>query len=246
MSRVLAAFGLLIWFVVPASAQTAQELGELRLQIQELEERVRQLTGQNEQLLYEVNQLRAELGRPPSQSEPAQTGAVLSRPLPENPSPDAAAVPLGAPPQDLGTLTVSPDDPLVAPDGAGQPPIDLSTLAGGGAGEVIPGAQPIAPGGPPPADPPAAGAEVAALPETPPAAPSGTAREEYDLAYGYILTGDYAIAEESFGKWLERFPDDPQAADARFWLGESHLQQGEFRDAANAFLTVYKSAPESA
>ena len=30
-----------------------------------------------------------------------------------------------------------------------------------------------------------------------------------------------------------------------FWLGESHLQQGEYRDAANAFLAVYKTAPDS-
>jgi tol-pal system protein YbgF len=42
------------------------------------------------------------------------------------------------------------------------------------------------------------------------------------------------------------FPDDAQAADARFWLGESLYQQGEYREAANAFLAVYKTAPESA
>jgi tol-pal system protein YbgF len=74
---------------------------------------------------------------------------------------------------------------------------------------------------------------------------SGSARDEYDLAYGYILTGDYGLAEESFKAWLATFPGDPQAADAEFWLGESHLQQGEYREAANAFLAVYKEAPES-
>ena len=43
-----------------------------------------------------------------------------------------------------------------------------------------------------------------------------------------------------------RPPSDPQAAYAEFWLGESHLQQGEYRDAANAFLAVYKTSPDSA
>jgi tol-pal system protein YbgF len=82
-----------------------------------------------------------------------------------------------------------------------------------------------------------------------PAAPtalSGSARDEYDLAYGYILTGDYALAEQNFRAWLAAFPNDPQAGDAEFWLGESLLQQGEYRDAANAFLSVYKASPDSA
>ena len=74
---------------------------------------------------------------------------------------------------------------------------------------------------------------------------SGTPRDEYDLAYGYILTGDYGLAEESFRNWLAAFPSDPQAADAQFWLGESHFQQREYRDAANSFLAVYKTGERS-
>ena len=101
----------------------------------------------------------------------------------------------------------------------------------------------------PPAAPPAA-AGIRSSPGVPVAPPattalSGSARDEYDLAYGYILTGDYGLAEETFKSWLASFPNDPQVPDAEFWLGESHLQQGEYRDAANAFLTVYKSAPDS-
>jgi tol-pal system protein YbgF len=61
---------------------------------------------------------------------------------------------------------------------------------------------------------------------------------------GYVLTGDYGLAEESFKRWLAAFPGDPQAVDAQFWLGESHLQQGEYSEAAKAFLAVYETAPE--
>src|SRR5690606_37631283 len=100
-------------------------------------------------------------------------------------------------------------------------------------------------GAPQPAGP---GQDYAALPQGGAAATtalSGSSRDEYDLAYGYILTGDYDLAEESFKAWLQAFPNDPQVNDAEFWLGESYLQQGEYREAANSFLAVYKAAPDS-
>ena len=237
-----------VWLVPPAAAQTQQE-GEMRLYIQQLEERVRRLTGENERLLFQLNQMRAASGQPPLQAgrvAPAQTGAVA--PVPPAGLGDVemgANLPPGASPQDLGSFSVDPNDPLIAPDGVDESaPIDLSTLAGGVAGELVgPGAgQAIAP--PPGSDP---NQQMAGMPVAPPptTALSGSPRDEYDLAYGYILTGDYDLAEENFKTWLAAYPGDPQAPNAEFWLGESHLQQGEYRDAANAFLSVYKTAPDS-
>jgi tol-pal system protein YbgF len=87
--------------------------------------------------------------------------------------------------------------------------------------------------------------ETAGLPTAPPpSALSGSPRDEYDLAYGYVVTGDYDLAEDAFKAWLAAYPSDPQSIDAQFWLGESHLQQGEYLDAANAFFAVYKKAPD--
>jgi tol-pal system protein YbgF len=245
-----ACFALLIsvWLTAPTAAQTQQE-GEMRLYIQQLEERIRQLTGENERLVYELNQMRASLGQPPippgSQAGPVQTGTVAVDGSLAGGVQVGANLPPGAPPQDLGSISVAPNDPLIAPDGVDDSaPVDLSTLAGGVAGELFPAPAPgeaPAPGAN--ADPQVAGLPVAPAPTT---ALSGSARDEYDLAYGYILTGDYDLAEETFKTWLASFPTDPQASDAEFWLGESHLQQGEYRDAANAFLAVYKTAPESA
>jgi len=207
----------------------------MRLYIQQLEEQIRQLTGENERLAYEVNQLRSQLGMAPLQGEPTQTGAVTGQ--------DAGAPPAGpgSPPQDLGTLSVAPNDPLIAPDGAGAGgPVDLAALAGAAVPEF---------GNPVPSGQGATqdGTQVAGLPTapSPTTALSGSPRDEYDLAYGYILTGDYDLAEQSFQAWLEAFPSDPQAADARFWLGESHLQQGEYSEAANTFLSVYRDSPDS-
>jgi tol-pal system protein YbgF len=219
MLRASAAVLFCLWLAVPAAAQS-QEEGQMRLYIQELEARVRQLTGENERLVHEVNQLRSQLGMPPQAEEP---GIVTGENLPEGP-----ADPGGT--RTLGTLSVSPDDPLIAPDGATEDagPVDLSAMVGSVAPEF---------GNP---TPPGQQADVLAT-----TALSGSASDEYDLAYGYILTGDYDLAEESFKNWLASFPGDPQEADARFWLGESHLQQGEYREAANEFLALYKSAPDS-
>ena len=108
----------------------------------------------------------------------------------------------------------------------------------------MPGVAGSEPAAPPAEEAPAQTAVLAPGP-APTTALSGSPRDEYDLAYGYILTGDYDLAEENFKAWLAAFPNDPQAPDAEFWLGESHLQQGEYRDAANAFLAVYKAAPDS-
>ena len=130
---------------------------------------------------------------------------------------------------------------LIAPDGVDAGPIDLSVLAGGTPGVPFdPNAGLVDPSLP-------LGTQTAGLPVAPPAATalSGSPRDEYDLAYGYILTGDYDLAEQSFQNWLASFPGDPQAADAQFWLGESHFQQREFREAANTFLGVYKDAQQS-
>lgn len=248
MPRAIFLFIISLCLVAPASAQTQKE-GEMLLYIQQLEARVRQLTGQNEQLTYEVNQLRDQLGMAPLEASPMQTGAVTRGASSNDAVTAGADLPPGTLPQSADAGSVAVDDPLNAPDGAGldqapldQAPIDLSTLAGGSEQFLTPG---VTGEETAPAEQQTETAAIAPTSPAPTTALSGSARDEYDLAYGYILTGDYALAEESFKAWLAAFPDDPQAADAEFWLGESHLQQGEYRDAAAAFLAVYKEAPDS-
>ena len=124
----------------------------MRIYVQQLEERVRQLTGDNERLLYQLNQMRASLGQPP-----LMAGGV---PVPEGIAtlPQAGAEPNGAgvqpgqdfapgaAPQQLGSISASPNDQLVPPGGSeAGAPVDLSTLAGGMAGELV-GPAPGTPG----------------------------------------------------------------------------------------------------
>jgi tol-pal system protein YbgF len=76
------------------------------------------------------------------------------------------------------------------------------------------------------------GAVTATLP------PAQTPKDEFDLAYGYVLRRDYALAEDGFRSFLSKYPNDRLAGDATFWFGESLFQRQRFRDAAEAFLNV--------
>jgi tol-pal system protein YbgF len=138
-----------------------------------------------------------------------------------------------------------PSSPMLPPmsaDGAGEP---IGAPGGRGAGAPLDLATMGPPGGVPgPAlrNPNAGGAVVATLP------PSQTPRDEYDLAYGYVLRKDYALAEEGFRSFLSRYPGDRMTGDATYWLGESLFQRQRYRDAAEAFLNVstkYEATPKA-
>ena len=68
--------------------------------------------------------------------------------------------------------------------------------------------------------------------------PSNTAKDEYDLAYGYVLHRDYPLAADAFRVFLRQYPSDRLAPEALYWLGESLFQQQRYRDAAESFLAV--------
>jgi tol-pal system protein YbgF len=77
-------------------------------------------------------------------------------------------------------------------------------------------------------------------------APSNTPKDEYDLAYGYVLRKDYALAEESLRAFLKKHPADRLAPDANYWLGESMFQRQRYREAAESFLNVSTKHESSA
>ena len=81
---------------------------------------------------------------------------------------------------------------------------------------------------------------VAALPAT------DDPDELYRNSYQFILSGDYGTAEAGFRDHIARFPTDPKAADAHYWLGESLLGQKKYRDAAEVFLAANHDYPDSA
>jgi tol-pal system protein YbgF len=220
-----------------AADQTAQMSGsDLVVRLERLESQIRQLTGAIEQLQFRNQQLEAQVRR--LQEGGATSGVQPRPPSPSVPSGPAATTAPGrrgdafdpaqnpsAPgaPHTLGAVNAPAGQPPAAAD-----PGDPSIGAPGGRVANAPS------GAPTPGQPPrgAAAGVLATLP------PSQTPRDEYDLAYGYVLRKDYALAEDGFRNFLSKYPDDRLAGDATFWLGESQFQRQRYRDAAEAFLNV--------
>lgn len=157
-----------------------------------------------------------------------------------NQSPNVAGAP-----RTLGTLSQTPAGtmgpaPGAAPSYAGAPvgqPVDLAAAPSAGFGRST------LPGSPTPSLPPRNAGEGA--PSQIALAPNATPKDEFDLAYGYVLHKDYALAEQAFRDFLSRFPGDRLVPDAQYWLGETLFQLQRYRDAAESFLalsTKYETA----
>ena len=127
-------------------------------------------------------------------------------------------------------------------------PLDLATLARPEAPDAAtnPSSSPSGPAGtgalppPPPRNTSATGVLASVQP------PSQSPDDEYDLAYGYMLRKDYALAEDAFQKFLKDHPGDRRVAEATYWLGESMFQRQRYRDAAESFLAVTTKHEKSA
>jgi tol-pal system protein YbgF len=238
---------------------------DLVLRIERLEAELRRMTGTAEQLQHRNRQLETQIrsmgGVPGAQAAPAQPPqpsryAVQSAPPPTEPSPVLAGRqpdvfdPTQHPdapgaPHTLGTIPAGPPDIVTAEPPVGVPggrtagaPLDLSTLAAGIASGAPPSPGPASlpnegPLPPPPSRNLSATGAVASV-----APPSDSPKDYYDLAYGYVLRKDYALAEEAFQAFLKRFAGDRRAPDAQFWLGESLFQRQRYDAAASAFLDL--------
>jgi len=169
----------------------------------------------------------------------------------QNPNAPGAPRPLGS-----FASTAPPGVPAPRPAGA---PLDLSAPAGQPGEPTYAAAPPYAP--PPGTAPPHAGAlppPTGALPPPPPRNPNATGgalatlpptatpRDEFDLAYGYVLRKDYDLAEQGLRGFLKKYPGDPRAADANYWLGETFFQRHKYPDAAQLFLLVSRDHPTTA
>ena len=233
-----------------ALRQLTGTLEQLQYRNQQLEERLKRMQDDTE---YRLQQLGSR-GGPPAAAAPRAMPpqGPVNAPPPATPgnrsdvfdpaqNPSAPGAPrvlgngaVGAPMQSADN-----EPPVGAPGGrAPGAPLDLATLAG----NVPPQPEgPMASAAPPPPaqlpPPPArsvgaAGAQVATLP------PAATPQDEYDMAYGYVLHKDYALAEQGFREFLRKYPDARLVPDAQYWLGESLFQRQRYRDAAESFLAV--------
>jgi tol-pal system protein YbgF len=258
-------FGAALAGIAATPALPQVQETDLVVRIEQLERQLRQITGIVEELQYRNQQLEQQLRRPqddPGARAAPPAAAVAPPPLPsasaappavppagtrrrdvfdpaENPNAPGAPRPLGVPgwrsdaaepryDSPPGGGAIIADEPAIGAPGGREPgtPLDLSTLAGRVAADSAPGGA---------ARVPAAVANAA-----PTLPPRQTPRGEFDLAYGYLLRKDYALAEQGLRAFTEKYPSDPLVADARFWLAESQFQRQDYRQAAEGFVFMSK------
>lgn len=211
-------------------AQSSQNEGQAGMRMDRIEQQMRDMTGQIEQLTFQVRQLQEQLQRAQGgagdagkRSEAPPLRARVPSRAAEAPPPAAAA---GGDPISEAIGSTDGEMEGTVPVGQGAPPRALGQL------QIDPNAPiDLSQGGGAPAG------------DVPP--PTGSARGDYDAAYGLVLKGDYDVAETALRQFLQQYPGDPLAADAQYWLGESLFARQDFRGSADAFLSGYKQYPKS-
>ncbi len=246
------AFALLLALAVLASAGSAptraQSLfggsddgdrrnAELSLRINQLENQMRGLNGQIEQLGHQIQQLQDQSIRMQKDYEfrlqEIEGGGAKGR----APQKRSEAPPAAGEASDLA---------VAALPNRGAQPAPLGQLSGGDPIGGLIGAAPMVLGAPSAravTDPP-----LAPVPGVDPryssAQPTASARDEYDSAYGYVLNGEYELAEASFKTFIAHHPTDKRVGSAQFWLGESYYVRSRNKEAADAFLKSYTQFPD--
>ncbi|WP_319532903.1 tol-pal system protein YbgF [uncultured Cohaesibacter sp.] len=236
--------------------QVAQSASDLAVRVDRLETQMRQYTGQMEELNFRIRQLQEQLQRLQEDNEfrfqdlekgnGRRNSSSNTQSQPTAPSSQQTFEQLGTPPQPLGTLSENqvPADDLAGnttimqqpsdqqfntPQQPGSGPIDLSAMLGGNV------AGPSSPSNP----------DSQTAPSAQNNSLTGDPATDYDVAYGFILRGDYAPGEAAFRQFVQAYPNDRLTANAHYWIGESRFQQGDYRGAIEVFLDAYSQFPQA-
>ena len=258
----LAGFLLAMVVIATATPSEAQLFGrrndESAVRISQLEDRIRVLTGQLEQMSFQMRELQDQIRRMQEDNEyrfqqleggtPGKRSQFVPQGAPGSTAPGLAAD--GSP--RTGTLAAPNGRAAALPaDGSGDGnwdqsggyegnglstdgPIDLSALANGGLDGLNGLGDDLSTPGPGLATDDDQIASVIG---------SGDPNTDYNQAYSLAVNGDYRGAEQGFRNFLENYPNSDLTAQAQYWLGESLLAQQNYREAADAFLKTYTDHP---
>jgi tol-pal system protein YbgF len=242
-------FALLL--AMPAGAQSA---AELNVRMSQIEDQMRQLMGQVEQLGHEMRETRQELARMGGGAAPVKkkVGEIEQQPL----SMDTAELapkpvqkrtvadqgieqiedpPVSDPASDDGQSVVADNAP--GPKIFGELPGSNSSVKlgdGGFQGQVL-----VPAGGE--AVQSETNVETVAL-GTP---ATDTAEALYEHSYESLLRRQFGDAEGGFRDFLGRYRSHSLAGNAQYWLGETYYVQGDYKQAAQSFLSGFQDFPKS-
>jgi tol-pal system protein YbgF len=75
--------------------------------------------------------------------------------------------------------------------------------------------------------------------------PSGSDRDNYQVAFELLKEERYDMAATAFQEFLDNFPQSDLAANAQYWLGESFYASNKYELALKDFELVIKEYPDS-
>ncbi|MCM2290916.1 tol-pal system protein YbgF [Allorhizobium sp. BGMRC 0089] len=220
--------------VVQVQQQIDNTVSNELVQIQQLQDQVRQLNGRIEDMSYQLLQMQEQMRKTQEDNEFRFQQLEKKRSDAGGPaSPDVASAPQA---NQSGSAPVSGDTSSSRRDNTAPGETTLGSLDvnknGDAVGAVIDGSL-----GDNASGPNATSAQ---------ASTGGSEKDLYQTAYNHVLAGDYKSAEAEFKDYISRFPKSARAADAHFWLGEAQYSQNRYRDAAETFLKSYQDYGKSA
>jgi tol-pal system protein YbgF len=201
---------------VPVSPPDSPNALSSEVRMGQIEDQMRALTGQIEEIHYNIDQLKRRLDT--LSGDVDQRFSVLEH----GGAPAAGAASQGGakpPPAQAGTAAPAPAGTAEASNKPGV----LGTLRS----EAPPQKQQQ---------------QEAAAPAT---LPSGTPQEQYNYAFGLLRRADYPAAEQALKSFVQRYPNDPLAGNAQYWLGETYFVRKDYENAATTFAVGYQKYPKS-
>ena len=228
-------------------------LARMEVRLSALEGDLRSATGSMEQFGFQIREIGKRLDKLVSDMDyrlsalegrtQGQAGAVSGARTAAPPRLSAAPAPppvqkiipgqaggFATPPTTLGTVSQSSLS-VVTPPAAQKRPGQNPALA---AAKTAPAA-PAVPAQPAPAATASAAANVL---------PPGTAKEQYNYAFGLLRQANYDKAELALQEFVKLHPKEALASNARYWLGETFYVRAAYVQAAEVFLEGYQADPK--
>ena len=189
----------------------------LSQRVHDLEETLRQVTGQNESLAHQVQELTQKLDRQQKDFE-YRLCALSAQQLGATGQGGQPGLPCGpgGPASGSAALAPSGGSPPASGEQLGKQPGSLGSLQPGDSASPAPSPQP----------------------------PS--ARAQFDVAMNLLSKAQYDDARATFRSFADANPRDPLAPQAVYWIGRVAYVQKDYSGAARAFAEVIKKYPSSA
>ena len=228
-------------------------LARMEVRLSALENDLRSATGSMEQFGFQIRKIGKRLDKLVSDMDyrlsglegrtQGQTGAVSGARTAAPPRLSAAPAPppvqkiipgqaggFAIPPTTLGTISQNSQSVVTPP--AAQ--MRLGQKPAPAAAKAAPGTR-AAPVQPAPA--PTASAATIVL-------PPGTAKEQYNYAFGLLRQANYDKAELALQEFVKLHPKEALASNARYWLGETFYVRAAYVQAAEVFLEGFQADPK--